>query len=167
MKQIHLRLTLYPSPQVIVACIWQCCNGVAQRMELEILSNAGQVPQRHASPAGGTAQTESHSKVFWIMWAFLANISPPLHGETHWWFKAKFFIIQLLFQLGSWGSQTQFCIYKHLCTPHQLCAHTHTPSFILIPYLDSLQVWFACCPCHYRVSARYPIDLKMPPLLCE
>lgn len=48
MKQIHLRLTLYPSPQVIVACIWQCCNGVAQRMELEILSNAGQVPQRHA-----------------------------------------------------------------------------------------------------------------------
>lgn len=101
MKQTRLRVTLYPSPQVIAPCIWQRCNGVAQRTELETLNNAGQVPHRvtQVLQVGQLKLSVTFQGVLDRV-NVLENISPPLSGENT-FVKAKFFIINLLFQLGS------------------------------------------------------------------
>lgn len=124
MKQMQLRVTLYPSPQVTAPCIWQCCNGVAQRMELEILSKAGKVPHRVTQVLQvGQLKLRGPFQGVLDCVSFLENIFPPLNGGNT-FVKAKFFIINLLFQLGSYGSQTHS--YKHQRTPHQLSVLKHT-----------------------------------------
>lgn len=81
---MQLRVTLYPSPQVTAPCIWQCRNGAAQRTELEILSNAGQVPHRvtRVLQVGQLKLRVTFQGVLDRV-NFLENISPPLDGETH------------------------------------------------------------------------------------
>lgn len=84
MKQMQLRLALYPSPQVMVPCIWQCCNGVAQQAELEILSNARQVPHRVTqTPQVGQPKPRATFRGVLDCMSFLTDISLFLHGRKH------------------------------------------------------------------------------------
>lgn len=81
---MQLRVTLYPSPQVTAPFIWQRCNGVAQRRELEIFNDAGQVPPRvtRVLQVGQLKLRVTFQGVLDCV-NFLENTSPPLDGETH------------------------------------------------------------------------------------
>lgn len=81
---MQLRVTLYPFPQVIAPHIWQFCNGVAQRTELEILNNARQVPHRVTQvPQVGQLKLRVTFRGVLDCVNFLANVSLPLDVETH------------------------------------------------------------------------------------
>jgi len=101
MKQRQLRVTLYPSPQGIAPSIWQCRNGVAQRTKLEILNNAGQAPHRVTQvPQVGQLKLQVTFQGALDCVNFLEKYHPAF-GWGNTFAKAKFFIIKLLFQLGS------------------------------------------------------------------
>lgn len=116
---MQLRVTLYPSPQVTAPRIWQFCNGVAQWTVGNPQQRWASAPRSHTSPAGGTAQPQSHIPRCSGLCELFGKYFPAF-GWGNIFVKAKFFIIKTFVSAGLLGNQTHSSIYKHLCTSHQL-----------------------------------------------
>lgn len=138
---MQLRLALYPSPQVMVPCIWQCCNGVAQQAELEILSNARQVPRRVTQvPQVGQLKCRATFRGVLDYMSFLADISLFLHRRKH---TCQGQVVHNSISVSA-GFLGQSGSLVYLRTPTHptpaLCSHTHS--------------WLHAFP-HFRFPAAY------------